>query len=216
VVAVLLKVETGVLPKGCGGPACAAPNGTGAEAGVVEPNAIGAPNPGTTAGVEPNVVDDCAGVAEPKFIALEGAGVDPNPELGPAAGVEPKVIGAAGAGTVEPNAGATEAGVDPNENGAAGVGAGAGVDPKESGAAGAGVEPKFRAGVGAGVPDAARELLEVFPNDGGAVEDPKPEAGIDELSFVGFVDGFPNEKGAGAPACAGASLDVLDPNDMLG
>jgi hypothetical protein len=214
VVAVLLKLETGVFPKGCGGPAGAAPNGTGVGAGVVEPNAIGAPNPGTAAGVEPNVVDDCAGVVEPKFIALEGAGVDPNPELGPAAGVEPKVIGAAGAGAVEPNAGATGAGVDPNENGAAG--AGAGVDPKESGATGAGVEPKVGAGLGAGGPDAARELLEVFPNDGGAAEDPKPEVGTDELSFVGFVDGFPNTKGAGVTACAGASLDVLDPNDMVG
>jgi hypothetical protein len=226
VVAVLLKVEAALLPKGCGGTAGVEPNGTGAWAGVDEPNAIGAgaPNPGAAADVEPNVVDDCAGVAEPKCIAFEGAGVDPNPELGPAARVEPKLIGAAGAGTVEPNAGATGAGaiVDPNEKGAAGVSAGAGVDPKERGAAGAGVEPKVRAGVGAGVPDAARELLEVLPNDRGTIEDTKPEAGIDELSFVGFVDGFPNKKGAGAPACvdagssAGTSLDVLDPNDMLG
>ena len=220
VVGVLLKVGAVLFPKGCGA-AAGEPNGTGAGAGV-EPNVIaaGAPKAGA-AGAEPNVVDGCAGADDPKFIAFAGAGVDPNPPLGAVEGVDPKVIGAAGVGAVEPNGGAAEAGagVDPNVKGAAGVGPGAGVEPNAGGAAGAGVEPKLGAGVGAGV-------LAAFPNEGGAGEVPKPEVVIDELSsFEEFVDGFPKTKGteagaAGAPPdseeATGASLDILDPNDMLG
>jgi hypothetical protein len=169
------------------------------------------------------VVDGCAGVVEPKFIEFEGAGVDPNPGVGPGAGVEPKVIAPSSAGAVEPNWGAAGAGagVVPNEKGA--TGAGAGVDPKRGGATGAGVEPKLGPELGAVAPDVARELFEAFPNE----EDPRPEAGVDELfSF----EGFPNTKGAGAPACvdavagvppenkgaAGALLEGFDPNCMLG
>lgn len=81
----MLKLGAGLFPKGCGGPPGVTPNGTGAGAGVEEPNAIGAAAPycaGTAAGVEPNVVD-CACGAVPKVIPFVGTGADPNPELGP-------------------------------------------------------------------------------------------------------------------------------------
>ena len=230
-VAVLLKPEALLFPKGCAGAPGAEPNGTGAA--VEEPNetGAGAPNCAGAACVEPNVVDACAGVVEPKGMEFEGADVDPKPELGAGAGVEPNGMEAAGAGAVEPKVGAgtgvepkekgaadAGAGVEPNEIGAAAgvepketgaAGAGAGVEPNEIGAAGAGanVEPKVGAGVGARPPEAARELFEVLPKEEGAVVEPNPGAPFDELSCaLEFVDGFPNTKGAvaGADAEAGA------------
>jgi len=80
--------------------------------------------------------------------------------------------------------------------------------PAAGAATGAVVEPKLGTELGAAAPDVARELFEAFPNE----EDPRSEAGVDELfSF----EGFPNTKGAGAPAGAEGSPE-LPPNGRDG
>ena len=64
-------------------------------------------------------------------------------------------------------------------------------------------------------------MVDVFPNEGGAVEDPKDGATVDGFSsFVEVVDVFPNTKGAEAPACVEPEADAppdapVDPNNVL-